>query len=486
MSDRDSGLDASSSTEGDSKTDSSSASSSEPVLTSASDLAVVAPPPPKVEEHMRAFSRRMSRITEWPDTDLTHHLVRLELEWNELTVLPASISSLKLLEYLSLNHNDIHTIEEGGLTDLTTLKHLDLSSNALTTLPSGLSQLTNLTYLTISKNRLTEWPTFVHELKNLETLGISSNAGIRGIIPDSFGNASLDKLTTLRIGELGMNDIPDCISKLTNLTNLDIEINSISAWPDSLVALQSLKRIDLMLNDFAEIPRNLTLELYPGLLEVSLIGNPVGVPRPIAALVASPSSKDLKKKHLPPPPAPEEPPTPIPTYFRFGFVASPNEVVPGVYLGSIEAAYNKHRLRELGVTHIVSLVEAAPPYPLRFNYLLIEVPDIESTDLLSRFDEACRYIDSSLKNGACLIHCQAGMSRSATITIAWVMKNYKLRYADAHDFVREKRPIILPNAGFVEQLQKWETELERRGMKFARPDYNKMSTRPVESKCVIS
>lgn len=485
MSDRDPGLDASSSTEGDSKTDSSSASSSEPVLASASDAPTDANPPPKVEEHMRSFSRRMSRITMWPDSDLTHHLVRLELEWNELTVLPASISSLKLLEYLSLNHNDIHTIEEGGLTDLTTLKHLDLSSNALTTLPPGLSQLTNLTYLTVSKNRLTEWPTSVHELKNLETLGISSNAAIRGLIPDSFGEAGLDTLTTLRLGELGMNEIPDCLAKLTNLTNLDLEINSISAWPDSLVTLQSLKRIDLMLNDFAEIPRNLTLELYPGLLEVSLIGNPIGVPRPIADLVSSPSSKDLKKKSSQPP-APEQPPAPVPTYFRFGFVASPNEVVPGVYLGSIEAAYNKHRLRELGVTHIVSLVEAAPPYPLRFNYLLIEVPDIESTDLLSRFDESCRYIDSSLKNGACLIHCQAGMSRSATITIAWVMKNFKLRYNDAHDFVREKRPIILPNAGFIEQLEKWEMELERRGVKFGRPDYNKMSNPPSESKCIIS
>lgn len=482
MSDLDPNSDASSPTEANSKADSSSSSPPEPTTTPTPDAAPVAPEPPKAEQNMLAFSRRMSRVTEWPTSDLTARLVRLELEWNELTVLPASVASLKCLEYLSLTHNDIHTIEKGGLTLLTNLKHLDLSSNALTTLPSQLSKLTKLSFLSVSKNRLTKWPTCIHSLKNLETLGISSNAGISGIIADSFGEKPLTKLTTLRLGELGMNDIPECLTRLTNLTNLDLEINSISVWPEYLTTLRSLKRIDLMLNDFDAIPQTLSPESYPDVLEVSLIGNPIGVPRHLAHLL--PSSKQSNK--LPQQMTTTEIEQPIPHFFRFGFVASPNQVVPGIFLGSIEAAYNKHRLRELNVTHVVSLVEQAPPYPLLFKYLLIDVPDIESTDLLGRFDEACQYIDSSLKGGACLIHCQAGMSRSATITIAWVMKSYRLRFNDAHDFVRERRPIILPNPGFVEQLQKWEAELEKRGMKFVRPDPSKLVRSPSDSKCVIS
>ena len=488
MSEKDPDSLVSSSTEVDSNVDSSSPSPRAEESPPTSEVPVETRETPKVEQNMLTFASRMSRITEWPVSDLKSHLVRLELEWNELTVLPASISALESLEYLSLNHNHIHTIEEDGLTKLTALKYLDLSHNALTSIPFAISNLTNLTYLSISKNRLTVWPTGVHALKNLETFGISSNAGIMGRIPDSFGDAALTKLTTLRIGELGLNEIPMCIAKLTTLTSLDVEINSIRVWPDYLVSLRLLKRLDMMLNDFPAIPPNLSLDTHPDLLEVSLVANPVGVPRPIvesAAASSSSASSSTDTTSTATSNAAEKTST-IPKFFRFGFVASPNEIVPGVFLGSIEAAYNKHRLRELGVTHVVSLVEQAPPYPLLFKYLLIEVPDIETTDLFSRFDNACRYIDSGIKNGGCLIHCQAGMSRSATITIAWVMKSYRLRFNEAHDFVREKRPIILPNPGFVEQLQKWEAELEKRGMKFSRYDPAKLAHPPSDSKCVIS
>ena len=56
-------------------------------------------------------------------------------------------------------------------------------------------------------------------------------------------------------------------------------------------------------------------------------------------------------------------------------------------------------------------------------------------------------------SGKVFIHCKAGVSRSATITIAYLMKKYKLTYEEALMYVRSKRSIICPNAGFVKQLK---------------------------------
>jgi len=45
-----------------------------------------------------------------------------------------------------------------------------------------------------------------------------------------------------------------------------------------------------------------------------------------------------------------------------------------------------------------------------------------------------------------------GISRSSTIVIAYVMYHLKINVMDAINFVRQKRPIVNPNYGFVCQL----------------------------------
>lgn len=59
-----------------------------------------------------------------------------------------------------------------------------------------------------------------------------------------------------------------------------------------------------------------------------------------------------------------------------------------------------------------------------------------------------------------VVHCQAGVSRSATIVIAYLMKTKGWPYLEARNYLRSKRPIIEPNDGFVEQLQSFELELK--------------------------
>merc|ERR1712130_617540 len=69
-----------------------------------------------------------------------------------------------------------------------------------------------------------------------------------------------------------------------------------------------------------------------------------------------------------------------------------------------------------------------------------------------RFIEAVRDENSGKNENRIMIHCHAGISRSATITIAYLMYSWKLTMFDAITHVQSKRYIIQPNQGFKNQL----------------------------------
>lgn len=78
------------------------------------------------------------------------------------------------------------------------------------------------------------------------------------------------------------------------------------------------------------------------------------------------------------------------------------------------------------------------------------------------FEEASNFIDEARKNDCnILIHCNAGISRSPTIAIAYLMKYERLYLQDAYNFVKRCRPQISPNLNFMGQLVSYENKLIR-------------------------
>ena len=65
-----------------------------------------------------------------------------------------------------------------------------------------------------------------------------------------------------------------------------------------------------------------------------------------------------------------------------------------------------------------------------------------------------------MAGGRVLIHCQAGVSRSSTLAIAYVMARSNLAMLDAFRFVKSRRPIVAPNFNFMGQLLEFETALK--------------------------
>lgn len=70
------------------------------------------------------------------------------------------------------------------------------------------------------------------------------------------------------------------------------------------------------------------------------------------------------------------------------------------------------------------------------------------------------FADEARENGVgVLVHCLAGISRSVTITVAYLMYKEKLTLEDAYDYVRLKKANIAPNFNFMGQLQDFQQQL---------------------------
>ena len=107
-----------------------------------------------------------------------------------------------------------------------------------------------------------------------------------------------------------------------------------------------------------------------------------------------------------------------------------------------------------------------------------------SMELIDYFDDCYEFIDNAVsKQSNVLIHCRAGrnfffksgsfkrnssssslssgMSRSATIACAYMMKKYRLSYENAMIRLKQKRSFVFPNAGFKRQLLLYENQISQ-------------------------
>jgi len=194
----------------------------------------------------------------------------------------------------------------------------------------------------------------------------------------------------------------------------------------------------------------------------------------------------------------------------------PSRVLPFLYLGNLAHAGNAYMLHALGITHVVSVGECALVPPLTDGYQTsvtygqnqsgayqltssttgggsacgfvagrvgngslwveekegrIKVLDIKGVcddgidSLRPQIAPTIEWIDKArAEGGKVLVHCRVGVSRSATVTIAYVMHHLKTTLVDAYLMVRSRRLSVLiqPNMRLLYNLCGWEIELARR------------------------
>uniref|UniRef100_A0A672Y878 Dual specificity protein phosphatase 2 n=1 Tax=Sphaeramia orbicularis TaxID=375764 RepID=A0A672Y878_9TELE len=139
----------------------------------------------------------------------------------------------------------------------------------------------------------------------------------------------------------------------------------------------------------------------------------------------------------------------------------PVELLPFLFLGSAVHSSRRDTLVAAGITAVLNVSSSCPNfYEGEFEYLRLTVEDSLAADIRACFSTAIAFIDSvKHRGGRVLVHCQAGISRSATICLAYLMHTQRVRLDEAFDFVKRRRHVISPNLAFMGQLLQFETDV---------------------------
>lgn len=135
----------------------------------------------------------------------------------------------------------------------------------------------------------------------------------------------------------------------------------------------------------------------------------------------------------------------------------PVEFLPNLYLGSYYDIYNfEHKVRvsileDFSLLHLWSdKTDAALDEKLE-----IHAKDDGATDIMSHFAQVRDFLDSQSDDDIKLIHCVAGMNRSATLATAYYIQKTGKHLIQAIQYMIALRPIILQNENFIKQLVVW-------------------------------
>lgn len=114
----------------------------------------------------------------------------------------------------------------------------------------------------------------------------------------------------------------------------------------------------------------------------------------------------------------------------------PTKILDFLYLGSQEDSLSEKTMRALKITNVlnVSIQCPKPDFIEDSHFLRIPLNDGHAAKILPFFDVAYRFIEKCRKaNSNVLIHCLAGISRSPTLAIAYLMKHRKLKSDEAYE-----------------------------------------------------
>ena len=139
-------------------------------------------------------------------------------------------------------------------------------------------------------------------------------------------------------------------------------------------------------------------------------------------------------------------------------------ITPTLCIGAVFARSPK-LLDRYGITTIVSIMQARdheeekkyplPPHVFEHRLYLDDVATPHFTPVL---EEAVRVLHER-RDTVRLVHCGAGISRSAAVCIGYLMFSQRMRAQEAYTVVERARPCINPNRDFQRQLCDYERKL---------------------------
>lgn len=139
-----------------------------------------------------------------------------------------------------------------------------------------------------------------------------------------------------------------------------------------------------------------------------------------------------------------------------------NEIAANLYLGGITAALEPQNLVDQGIRAVVCCVRETEFPSCDFHkdlaYYRVDVEDIPREPIDLFWPEATAFMNDWISEGKpVFVHCRAGVSRSASTVIAYLVSYQGYTLNDAFLTARKRRPVVTPNLGFMEKLCDFET-----------------------------
>lgn len=148
-----------------------------------------------------------------------------------------------------------------------------------------------------------------------------------------------------------------------------------------------------------------------------------------------------------------------------------------LYLSSIESMYNFRKvIPKYEIKTVISIMSEPPPVNLNItlgiNHYYFELDDTINSNIMQYFTEVNNMITNSVINGEnILVHCMAGISRSVTLVLSYLLNYEKNKNiilspkgipGDINfllEWIRKKRRCANPNLGFIKQLELYRDKL---------------------------
>ena len=141
-----------------------------------------------------------------------------------------------------------------------------------------------------------------------------------------------------------------------------------------------------------------------------------------------------------------------------------NQIEQYLWLGSVESRPLVTYLNAKVVLRVTTDSEAAEDLPewtlpAGVREIIWRFADQESRIIDDKLQLAASIImDCIERKETILVHCQAGISRSASLVLAHLIINRHMTAIDALKWLRARRPCVDPNRGFWRQLEEIESK----------------------------
>lgn len=122
-----------------------------------------------------------------------------------------------------------------------------------------------------------------------------------------------------------------------------------------------------------------------------------------------------------------------------------NEIIPGIWLGNREASMNSHFLQDKKITAIFNCTKDLPFATSSCRKFRIPVDDNLEEEEIRNLElwsvEAMVKLSNAHREGPVLVHCFAGMQRSAAIVAMYLIMKFSMDADTAMKYIVKRRPI---------------------------------------------